>query len=69
MANPWLRKNPYMSMWLSGANAVAGSMRGQAVAQAKRQSAHAVTNATRDIFGFWTAALTATPPAQKKRRR
>jgi hypothetical protein len=38
MANPWLKKNPFMSMWLSGFNAAAGSMRGHAVSQAKRQN-------------------------------
>lgn len=37
MANPWLKKNPLMSMWLSTANRVAGSLRGQATVQAKRQ--------------------------------
>jgi hypothetical protein len=25
---PWLKKNPFMSMWLSGLNAAAGSMCG-----------------------------------------
>ena len=28
MANPSLKKNPFMSMWLSGANKVAGAARG-----------------------------------------
>ena len=37
MANPWLKKNPFMSLWLSTANRVAGSLRGQATAQVKRQ--------------------------------
>ena len=27
MANPWLKKNPFMSMWLSGANAAVGRAR------------------------------------------
>ena len=25
MSNPWLKKNPLMSMWMSGANAVTGA--------------------------------------------
>lgn len=37
MANPWLKKNPFMSRWLSAANRVAGSLRAKATAQAKRQ--------------------------------
>ncbi|SAK92279.1 hypothetical protein AWB78_05000 [Caballeronia calidae] len=55
MKNPWVKKNPFLSMWLSGANAVIGATRGRATAQAKRQAAT-----------FWSAALT--PPKPKKRR-
>ena len=67
MPNPWLKKNPFMSMWLSGANAVAGSLRGRATAQAKRQTASAMTKATRAMLDAWTAGLVA--PAAKKRPR
>lgn len=45
MANPWLKKNPFMSLWLSTANRVAGSLRGQATAQAKRQVQAALAEA------------------------
>ncbi len=69
MTNPWLKKNPFMSLWLSGANAVAGSMRGHAAAQAKRQAAAATTNATRDILNLWTGALAPSPPAKRKKNR
>jgi hypothetical protein len=56
MKNPWMKKNPFLSMWLSGANAVAGSARGHATAAAKRGTT-----------AFWTAALA--PPKPKKKRR
>ncbi|NRF65511.1 hypothetical protein HLB44_00800 [Aquincola sp. S2] len=69
MANPWLKKNPFMSMWLSGANAAAGSLRGHAAAQAKRQTTTAITKATRDIFDIWTAGLMPAPVKTRKRRR
>ncbi|MCB8745494.1 hypothetical protein LHU53_01085 [Rhodoferax sp. U2-2l] len=46
MANPWLKKNPFMSLWLSAANRAAGTLRGQATAQAKRQVKAAITEAT-----------------------
>ena len=36
MANPWLKKNPLMSMWLSAANAAAGRARRVAAAEAKK---------------------------------
>lgn len=37
MSNPWLKKNPFMSLWLSAANRVAGTVRSQTLAQARRQ--------------------------------
>ena len=63
MSNPWLKKNPFMSMWLSGANSVAGSIRGRV----KRDAATAMTNATNDMLSIWARAL-APRPAKKKRR-
>jgi hypothetical protein len=71
MANPWLKKNPFMSMWLSGAHSVANSARGQVAAAAKRQTNAAVTQATHDMFSLWTGALAsaAKPPPKMKRRR
>ncbi|HEX5803387.1 MAG TPA: hypothetical protein VFY24_10205 [Azospira sp.] len=72
MANPWLKKNPFMSMWLSGANRMAGVARAQATAQAKRQLTAAVTKVTNDnlkaLLG-WTSPLSPTPKAKSKRRR
>lgn len=58
MKNPWTRKNPFLSMWLSSANAVAGSARGHATAAAKRGAT-----------AFWSAALAPPKAAKKKRRR
>ena len=37
MSNPWLKKNPLMSMWMSGANAVMGAARSRATAEGERQ--------------------------------
>jgi len=53
MANPWLKKNPFMSMWLSGAHSVANTARGQIAAEAKRQSTAAGNTAARDVFAVW----------------
>ena len=69
MTNPWLKKNPYMSMWLSGANAVAGSMRGQAAAQAKRHTTATVTAATQEIFKLWSGALLQAPASSRRKSR
>ena len=66
MSNPWLKKNPFMSIWLSTANRVAGSLRGRAIAQAKREVDAAVTKAVSENITPWSDA--ATPPATKKRK-
>lgn len=77
MSNPWLKKNPFMSMWLSGAHSVAGAARGHIAAEAKRQSRAAMTQATNDVFAAWTDAMTgaakptraARPTAPRKKSR
>jgi hypothetical protein len=69
MSNPWLKKDPFMSMWLSGDNSVANSARGRVAAEVKRQSTTAANKAVSDMFGIWTKALTAPPATKRKRKR
>lgn len=69
MSNPWLKKNPFMSMWLSSANSVANSARGRITAAVKRQSKTAVTQATNDLLGVRTGPSTAGTRPKKKARR
>jgi hypothetical protein len=52
MANPWLKKNPLMSMWLSSANAAAGRARSIASAETSKQQAEL----TKQTVRFWTRA-------------
>ncbi|RZT39389.1 hypothetical protein [Cupriavidus agavae] len=66
MKNPWLKKNPMLSMWLSGANAVAGAASGRAVAEGRRQQALAATAMTKAATDAWIAALTPPGPARKR---
>lgn len=70
MSNPWLKRNPFMSMWLSWANWMIGTMRGQASAQARRQFNTALTKATNEnlkaLLGGTAPAVTKAKP---KRRR
>ena len=63
MANPWTKKNPLLSMWLSGAHALAGKARGAGAAEAKRQQASLLRQAAR----FWSGA--GRVAAKPKRRR
>jgi hypothetical protein len=67
MSNPWLKKNPFMSLWLLTANRMAGSLRGQATAQIRRQVNAAVTETTRDSLKLRSDAMK--PTAVKVRRR
>jgi hypothetical protein len=72
MSNPWLKKNPFLSMWLSSANRVAGSMRGRVAGEVKRQSAQATRQASTDWIKLWTGAGTSAlsaPPAKRKKSR
>jgi hypothetical protein len=73
MSNPWLKKHPFMSMWLSSANRVAGSMRARVAGEVKRQSAQATREASNDWIKLWTGAATATlsspSPAKRKKSR
>jgi len=63
MGNPWSKKNPFMSMWLSSANALAGRGRSAATTAIARQQSLAIKQAARAWTGAWLAA---TKP--KKRR-
>jgi hypothetical protein len=69
MANPWLKKNPFMSMWLSGAHSVANTARGQIAAEARRQSSAAMNTAARDVFAVWADAMTGVSAAKRRKRR
>jgi hypothetical protein len=68
MSNPWTKKNPLMSMWLSAANKAAGAGRGQATSAARREIGAAQSEAARQITDFWSGK-TALSAARKKRRR
>lgn len=72
MKNPWTKKNPFMSMWLSGANTILGKARGQATAAIKRETNKAMSTAAnvgaKQVTEFWENALKAPPPPRKRRK-
>jgi hypothetical protein len=57
MANPFTKKNPLMSMWLSAANSWAGAARGMVAAEMGRRRKAVAKAATR------------APATAKKRRK
>jgi len=68
MRNPWLKKNPFLSAWLSAANATVGAARGKVIAEAKRHSSAAMTKATQDVVDFWMTPFVGAPKGRAKRR-
>ncbi len=56
MPNPLMKKNPFMSMWLSGANSAVGSARGVWAAELHRQQIAMMTEMTRQVLRFWSGA-------------
>jgi hypothetical protein len=69
MNNPWLKKNPFMSMWLSAAHSAANVARGAVAAEAKRQSTTAITKGMGDVLGAWGAFETPRATKRKKKSR
>ena len=67
MRNPMRAKNPFMSAWLSSANKVMGSVRGQATAAAKRQVTSIQADATRQVLDLWLGKPAA--PVKRKKRK
>jgi hypothetical protein len=65
MSNPWSKKNPFMSMWLSGANKIAGSVRSQVSAEAKRQINQTLEQATDENLKRWFGTAVAARPKAK----
>lgn len=69
MKSPWTKRNPWLSMYLSGANAVAGSLRGRVASAAKRQAATMATAGIRQLADIWAEALSVSSPKKRKGRR
>lgn len=67
MRNPFLTKNPFMSAWLSSANRIMGSARGQTAAAAKRQVRSVQADAARQMLDFWSGKPAA--PAKRAKRK
>ena len=65
MSNPLTKKNPFMSLWLSGANKAAATGKGLLAAAARKQQSAMVRDATKMTQDFWSGILT--PSASRKR--
>lgn len=68
MKSPWTRKNPFLSMYLSGANAVAGAARSRATAEVRRQASTMMARSLKQMAGWWSGTLSAPAPKRRKRK-
>ncbi len=68
MRNPWTTKNPFMSAWLSAANKVTNTARGQATAAGKREIAAIQAEAAKQIVDFWSGTSVAPKPKTRKKK-
>ena len=69
MKNPWLMKNPFLSMWLSGANAFWGAARGQSMGAGRSLLTVMAEENMRQILRFWSGAFAPAPPVAAPKRR
>jgi hypothetical protein len=61
--------NPWMSLWLSAANAWAGAARGFWTAEMRRQQTAMLNEMTRQMVRFWTGAWAAQPRSNNRKPR
>jgi hypothetical protein len=69
MSNPWSKKDPWLSLWLTGANTIASTARSHVGNAAKRQSTAAMNKAVSDMTDLWTAGWFGVAKPKRRRRR
>jgi hypothetical protein len=69
MTNPWLKKNPFMSMWLSAFNTTANTMRGHATQEFQRQATAVAEQATKAWIDAWAGAPAKPKPRRRRKKR
>lgn len=73
LKNPWLKKNPFLSVWLSAANSTMSRARGYGTAAVRREVNKAATTAatagTKQAINFWASVLTPPKAPRRKRKR
>ena len=67
--NPWMKKNPFMSMWMSAANAAIAPARAQAATHVRSQAEAMTREGVKHIGEFWGAVLGMSSPSPSPRPR
>jgi hypothetical protein len=66
MRNPWMAKNPFLSMWLSAAASMLGAAQGHAANAVRRQQQQWMNESAKAFTSLWAGT---TPPARSRKRR
>ena len=64
-----MKRNPFLSLWLSGANALIGSARGQLAALSTRQRSAAMRATAKQIQDFWFGGSTSKSKGKRRTPR
>jgi hypothetical protein len=68
MRNPWMKKNPLLSIWLNEAMPITGLSPGCVKTAGERQTT-ILTRSTQEMSELWMSALNAPRTRKNKRRR
>ncbi|HET8727433.1 MAG TPA: hypothetical protein VFO41_07980 [Alphaproteobacteria bacterium] len=63
------KTNPYLSLWLSAANAWTGAARGFWMAELRRQQTALMTEMMQQTMRLWTGAWLVPPTQEESKRR
>lgn len=69
MNNPWMKKNPLLSLWLSSFHRSANVARGHALGTARRQSNALMAKGYDDMLRLWSGTWMLEPAPLRKRTR
>jgi hypothetical protein len=68
MKNPWTKRNPFMSLWLSGANSIAGTARGRVTAEGRRQATAMMNEGAKQAIIFWSNLFAPQPTSTRRHK-
>ena len=69
MTNPWLKTNPWLSLWLSAANRATAVTRNAVTAEAHRQTTRAIAEGHRQMLEFWSGGWAGKTRKRRKSRQ